>query len=297
MPTLKMTNVHSISSPSSHNSYIAKAGRKEKGTLWSNLKEVCDLLRLNIPCASFVACDEALFQHVQFKAGERILSMGQPFEMLYIVNFGFLKTLTVDEHGNEQVLGFPMKSDMIGMDGIYANRHVSEAVALTDCDLIMLPYKKLVTLGRCYPELECAFYEIMSRELIREQSMSLVLGSLSAAVRVARFLTSLADRFYRMGYSCHSFNLRMTRHDIGSYLGLTLETVSRSLSGLDQLGLITIDQRSVVILDIDALRQFRKITPVDAIEIKHQSPRRKATISEPYLPMSNIHSAETMSAS
>ena len=296
MSTLKMTNVHSISSAPSHHSCNTQAGRKEKGPLWSNLREVCDLLRLNVPCSSLIASDEALFQHVQFKAGERILSMGQAFEMLYIVNFGFLKTLTVDEHGNEQVLGFPMKSDLIGLDGIHANSHVIEALALTDCDLIMLPYKKLVTLGRCYPGLESAFYEIMSRELNREQSMSLVLGSLSAAVRVARFLTSLADRFYRMGYSCHSFNLRMTRHDIGSYLGLTLETVSRSLSGLDQIGLITIDQRSVVIHDSDALRQFRKLTPVDAIEIKQQSSRRKTVVAESYLPMSNIHTAETMSA-
>jgi len=236
-----------------------EAGRQRQGRLWSNLKEVCDLL--HIPAACSVNAEELLFQHVQFKTGQRIHTIGQPFDTLYIVNSGFLKTVLIDEFGNEQVLSFPMKGDMLGVDGIHSRHYASEAVALSDCDLILLPFKKLTALGRVHVELEHMMYGVMSRELVREQAMIGMLGALSAEARVARFLVSLADRFAQMGYSSKLFNLRMTRHEIGSYLGLTLETVSRTLSAFNEIGLITVDQRTIGIKDPDALKTLRRLPP------------------------------------
>ena len=110
-------------------------------------------------------------------------------------------------------------------------------------------------------ELEHAMYSVMSRELVREQAMVSMLGALSAEARVARFLVSLSERFSEMGYSSKLFNLRMTRHEIGSYLGLTLETVSRTLSAFNEIGLITVDQRSIGIKDLEALRTLRRLPP------------------------------------
>jgi DNA-binding transcriptional ArsR family regulator len=104
-------------------------------------------------------------------------------------------------------------------------------------------------------------YGVMSRELVREQAMIGMLGALSAEARVARFLVSLADRFAAMGYSSKLFNLRMTRHEIGSYLGLTLETVSRTLSAFNEIGLITVDQRTIGIKDPEALKTLRRLPP------------------------------------
>ena len=236
-----------------------EAGRQRQGRLWSNLKEVCDLL--HIPAACSVNAEELLFQHVQFKTGQRIHTIGQPFDTLYIVNSGFLKTVLIDEFGNEQVLSFPMKGDMLGVDGIHSRHYSSEAVALSDCDLILLPFKKLTALGRVHVELEHMMYGVMSRELVREQAMIGMLGALSAEARVARFLVSLAERFAQMGYSSKLFNLRMTRHEIGSYLGLTLETVSRTLSAFNEIGLITVDQRTIGIKDADALKTLRRLPP------------------------------------
>ncbi|AXA94488.1 Crp/Fnr family transcriptional regulator [Massilia sp. YMA4] len=236
-----------------------EAGRQRQGRLWSNLKEVCDLL--HIPSACTIQSEELLFQHVQFKTGQRIHTIGQPFDTLYIVNSGFLKTVLIDEFGNEQVLSFPMKGDMLGVDGIHSRQYASEAVALSDCDLILLPFKKLTALGRVHLELENMMYGVMSRELVREQAMIGMLGALSAEARVARFLVSLADRFAQMGYSSKLFNLRMTRHEIGSYLGLTLETVSRTLSAFNEIGLITVDQRTIGIKDPDALKTLRRLPP------------------------------------
>ena len=112
-----------------------EAGRQRQGRLWSNLKEVCDLL--HITAASSMVNEELLFQHVQFKTGQRIHTIGQPFDTLYIVNSGFLKTVLIDEYGNEQVLSFPMKGDMLGVDGIHTRHYSSEAVALSDRILVM----------------------------------------------------------------------------------------------------------------------------------------------------------------
>jgi len=233
-----------------------------QGKLWSTLNEICELLR--IPATNHFDDEEFVFQHVQFKTGQRIHTIGQPFDTLFIVHSGFLKAVLIDEFGNEQVLSFPMKGDMFGVDGIHTKRYMSESVALSNCDLILVPFKKFTQLGRSHIEFEHSMYNVMSRELVREQAMVSMLGALSAEARVARFLVSLSERFAEMGYSSKLFNLRMTRHEIGSYLGLTLETVSRTLSAFNEIGLISVDQRSIGIKDIDALRTLRRLPPSSA---------------------------------
>lgn len=240
----------------------AGTAAQRQGKLWSNLKEVCDLLR--IPATLNGAYDEFQFQHMQFKSGQRIHTIGQPFDMLYIVYSGFLKSVIIDESGNEQVLGFPMKGDLFGIDGIHGKHYSTEAVALSNCEIILVPFKTFLTIGRTNADLEAAIYGVMSRELVREQSLIGTLGSLSAEARVARFLVSLSDRFSDMGYSGKQFNLRMTRQEIGNYLGLTLETVSRTFSAFNAIGLIAVDQRAIVLHDIQALKTLRRLPPSHA---------------------------------
>jgi CRP/FNR family transcriptional regulator len=154
-----------------------------------------------------------------------------------------------------------MKGDLFGVDGIHDRRYASEAVALSECDVILLPFSQLTAPGRSHTGMASLMYSLISAELLREQALISMLGSLRAEVKVARFLVSLSERFAEMGYSGKQFNLRMTRDEIGSYLGLTLETVSRTLSALTQCGLITVHQRSVGICDIDALRILRRLPP------------------------------------
>jgi CRP/FNR family transcriptional regulator len=236
-----------------------EAGLQRQGKLWSTLKEVCELLR--VPASPSVADEEFLFQHMQFKAGQRVHTIGQPFDMLYIVYSGFLKTVMIDESGSEQILSFPMKGDLFGIDGIHGKQYTSETVALSNCDVVLVPFKTFTALGRMHGDLESAIYGTMSRELVREQTMVSMLGSLSAEARVARFLVFLSERFTQMGYSGTQFNLRMTRQEIGNYLGLTLETVSRTFSAFNAIGLISIDQRAVVINDVQALKTLRRLPP------------------------------------
>jgi CRP/FNR family transcriptional regulator, anaerobic regulatory protein len=254
------------------------AGWQRQGRLWSNLKEICELLRIQ-PVSSN-SDEELLFQHVQFKTGQRIYTIGQSFDTLYIVHSGFVKTVLIDEFGNEQVLSFPMRGDLLGVDGIHSRRYASEAVALSNCDVILVPFKKLTALGRVHLELEPAMYGVMSRELVREQAMVSMLGALSAEARVARFLVSLSERFAEMGYSSKFFNLRMTRHEIGSYLGLTLETVSRTLSAFNEIGLISVDQRAIGINDAEALKSLRRLPPSSS-RAKQIASRKVKSATEP----------------
>lgn len=243
---------------------------QRQAKLWSNLKEVCELLR--IPAK--LAVDDFQFQHMQFKSGQRIHTIGQPFDMLYVVNSGFLKTVMIDELGNEQVLGFPMKGDMFGIDGIHRKQYTTETVALSNCDIILIPFKVFAGLGRSQPEMETSIYAVMSRELVREQAMVGTLGSLSAEARVARFLVFLSERFTDMGYSGTQFNLRMTRQEIGNYLGLTLETVSRTFSAFNAIGLISVDQRAIVVHDLQSLRTLRRLPP-SRVRAKPDTPKAK----------------------
>ncbi|HYD60458.1 MAG TPA: helix-turn-helix domain-containing protein [Noviherbaspirillum sp.] len=248
--SVQPASVHPVPAVSAGSTAPSRHGR-----LWSSLSDVAKLL--GIP--AFVKDCDTLFQHIQYKAGQRIHTIGQPFDMLYVVYSGFLKSVIIDDSGYEQVVAFPMKGDLLGVDAIHGNVHATEVVALTPCELILIPFKTLTALGKAQPDLEVALYGVMGRELAREQSLISALGSLGAEARVARFLTFMSSRFEEMGYSGKQFNLRMTREEIGNYLGLTLETISRTLSAFAAAGLISVELRNVILHDIPALKTLRRL--------------------------------------
>lgn len=250
--------------------------RKLPNPLWSSLHEVYNLLRISTDKP--IQCDDDLhFQHIQAKCGQHIYAAGQPFNALYLLQSGFIKTVHSDEYGHDHVLNFPMRGDLLGFDGMSRHQHGADAIALSDCNLVILPFRMLVALCHARPELENALHRAMAFELDREQSLVGMVGTYSAEARVARFLLMLAERYEQMGYSRQLFNLRMTRSEIGSYLGLTVETVSRSLHALDEIGLITVDQRTIGITDADALRNLRRLPP--CYPRKKQSARTPGTES------------------
>jgi CRP/FNR family transcriptional regulator len=225
--------------------------------IWSNIYEVCEILHL--PCEHLTPEEKPTFQHLQFKTGNRIHAMGQAFDTLYIVNSGFLKTVLRDDFGSEQVLSFPMRGDILGIDSIHTKFYSSEAVALSDCDLILVPFNALVELGRKKAEFEKIIYNVLSRELFRKQALISLLCAQKADAKVARFLIYLSEKFHEMGYSRSAFSLRMTRQEIGSYLGLSLETVSRAMSALKEVGVIGVDQRSIKINESDVFKLMRSL--------------------------------------
>ena len=193
---------------------------------------------------------------VRLKKGDTLYRAGDSFAALHAIRVGSCKTTVLGDKGHEQVAGYHMIGDIIGMDGIGTERHVSQAVALEDTEVCVLPFDRLEELARHVVPLQRNLHKVLSTEITREQNVMLVLGSMRAEERLAVFLMNLSQRYRHRGYSATEFVLRLTREDIGSYLGLQLETVSRLLSRFQAAGLIQVQGRVVKLLDVPALKQL-----------------------------------------
>ncbi len=172
---------------------------------------------------------------------------------MYAVRAGFFKAILMSEDGREQVTGFCMPGDVVGLDGMGDGYHASRAVALDDSEVCVISVPDLTRLGAQSQPIQHHLHQLLSREIRREQSVMAILGSLSAEKRLAAFLVDLSKRLQARGYSPSDFQLPMTRGDIGSYLGVELETVSRTLAKLRAEGLVDVQQRHVRIRRFDAL--------------------------------------------
>lgn len=182
-------------------------------------------------------------------AGDTLYKAGDPFRNLYAVRFGHFKTSQINAFGGTQITGFQMAGELLGMDAISTERHHCDAVALEDSEVCEIPFSRLEELFAHVPALLRHFHRIMSQEITREQNVMLLLGNMRAEQRFAVFFVNLSARYAARGYSPHSFHLRMSREDIGNYLGLTIESISRLLSRFKKQELIQIDKREVTLLD------------------------------------------------
>ena len=187
------------------------------------------------------------------KRGATLFRSGDKFTNLYAIRTGFFKIRVTSDDGREQVTGFQMSGEVIGLDGIVNDHHNCDAVALEDANVCVLPFEQIEKLSREIKALQHHVHKIMSREIVREHGVMMLLGSMRAEERLAAFLLNLVSRLHDRGFSPSELNLRMTREEIGSYLGLKLETVSRTFSKFMDDGLIEVNQRHVRILNADAL--------------------------------------------
>ncbi len=181
---------------------------------------------------------------------------GTKFQSLFAIRSGFLKTCVLEQDGRQQVTGFHMTGELLGLDAISSEIHTCDAVALEDSEVCEIPFAKLEEISLSIPSLMHHFHKIMSREIVRDHGVMLLLGSMKAEERLASFLLNLSRRFSIRGYSEYNFNLRMTREEIGSYLGLKLETVSRVLSRFQENRLIEVQHKDVEIKDLDRLNRM-----------------------------------------
>ncbi len=219
----------------------------------------CNLRELCLPCGlsgqDVDRVEELVYTRRRLGRSENLYRAGDEFSSLYAVRSGFFKTVHTLEDGREQVTGFHMAGEIMGMDGIGPERHSSSAVALEDSEVCVIPYSRLVNLGHDMDGLQRQFHKVMSREIAQEHSVMLLLGTMRAEERLAAFLLNLSQRFTARGYSPSEFNLRMTREEIGSYLGLKLETVSRAFSKFQEDSLISVHQKHIRIRDVAGLRR------------------------------------------
>ena len=219
-----------------------------------NLRELC--LPLGLSSDALARLDTVVAARKSVPCGQALFRTGQPFRSLYAVRTGFFKTCVASEQARDQVTGFQMAGDLLGLDGIATERHSADAIALEDSQVCVIPYHRLTGLAQECGEVQRQLHKVMCREIVRDHGVMLLLGSMRAEKRLAAFLCNLMQRLHARGYSASSLVLRMTREEIGSYLGLTLETVSRTFSKFQADGLLDVRQRQIRVLDGARLEQL-----------------------------------------
>lgn len=219
-----------------------------------NLQELCMPLGLNKDELDRI--DDMVATRRKIKRGSILFRNGEKFTNLFAIRTGFFKTCVTSEDGRDQVTGFQMAGEVIGLDGIVNDFHTCDAVALEDAEVCVMPFDRIEELSREINTLQRHVHKIMSREIVREHGVMLLLGSMRAEERLATFLLNLVQRLHARGFSQSELILRMTREEIGSYLGLKLETVSRTFSKFVEEGIIEVKQRHVRILKTDALSEI-----------------------------------------
>jgi CRP/FNR family transcriptional regulator len=218
-----------------------------------SLRELC--LPAGLDSEELAQVDKMINRRRPVRRGDYLYRAGAELQSLYAIRTGFIKSCVLHEDGREQVAGFHMMGELLGLDAISSGRHLCDAIALEDTEMCEIPFAMLERLAREIVSLQRHFHRLMSREIVHDQGVMLLLGSMRAEERLAAFLLNLSQRFATRGYSSTEFNLRMTREEIGSYLGLKLETISRVLSRFQQEGLIEVRNKYLKILDADALRR------------------------------------------
>jgi CRP/FNR family transcriptional regulator len=217
-----------------------------------NLRELC--LPVGMTQDQLHRLDALVATRRSVSRGDALFHAGEAFASLYAVRTGFFKTCVSSEDGRDQVTGFHMAGELLGLDGIGTDRHTCDAIALEDSQVCIIGFHQLEDLSRDLSDLQRQFHRIMSREIVRDHGVMLLLGSMRAEERLAAFLLNLTQRLRTRGFSASSLVLRMTREEIGSYLGLKLETVSRAFSKFQEDGVLEVKQRQIHVLDPEALQ-------------------------------------------
>lgn len=193
--------------------------------------------------------DNIIKRSKPMKKGEHLFRASDPFHSIYAVRSGTIKTYTVTEDGEEQVTGFYLPGEILGVDGIGTDAHSNSAKSLETSAVCEIPFEKLEELSVAIPSLQHHFFKLMSQEIQSDQQLIMLLSKKSAEERIASLLLSISTRHQKRGLSPAAFRLPMSRNDIGNFLGLAVETVSRVFTRLQKQGVIAVDGKEVEILD------------------------------------------------
>jgi CRP/FNR family transcriptional regulator len=243
---------HTVPSHAPGASNVVPIGGSRAHCAYCGMRELC--LPAGLAATEVEDLHGILGKRVKVHRGEALYRAGAPCTALYAVRIGSLKSVTLSDDGREQVTGYHLPGDLLGLDALGTQRHESAASALEDSECCVIPIAHLETMERLLPALQHSLHRILGREITIDHGTMLVLGSMRAEERLAAFLLDLSGRHKARGYSSTEFVLRMTREEIGSYLGLKLETVSRLFSKFLAEGLVQVQGRGIKIVDIPTLR-------------------------------------------
>jgi len=222
--------------------------------------ENCHVRKLCLPTSldgeEINLMEDVVSRRITLDKGDHLYKSGDDFHGIYAVKDGALKTSGITSDGREQVTGFYLDGEIVGLDAIDEDLHPCDAVALTQTDVCQLPFDLLTEASGKAPTLLKNLTRIMGREIRREEHVLMLLGSTTAEQRIARFLVNLYERLQKRGAECNTIVLVMSRQDIGNYLGLAIETVSRQFRKLQDQGIVNIDKRKIQILDMAVLENI-----------------------------------------
>ena len=234
----------------------------------SNIKVACkdcSLFQLCLPMgvdgADLQRLDEIIKRKRPVKRGDDLFRVSDPFRAVYAVRSGSIKTYAPTHDGQEQVTGFHLAGELLGLDAISNNSHPCTAKALETTSVCEIPFERLEELGQQIPSLQRQLFRVMSREIFEEETHMLLLGKRNAEERLAAFLLSVSNRFKSRGFSPTEFNLSMSRNDIGNYLGLAVETVSRMFTRFQEEGVLGVERKHVIIHHLDRLHEMAGSLP------------------------------------
>lgn len=216
-----------------------------------NLRGIC--LPIAMDLNDIDRLDNIIQRNRPLQGGEYVYRNGDPFTSIFAVRSGSIKTFLIDDDGIEQVTGFYLPGEVLGFDGISGNKHICNVVALETSSVCEIPFNRLEDLSRQVPILQRHFFQLMSKEIESNHQMMLTLSKKNAEGRISTLLLSLSRRYSRRNLSPNAMHLPMSRMDIGNFLGLTIETVSRTFSRLQKDGIISVDGREIVIKDHQAI--------------------------------------------
>lgn len=219
-----------------------------------NLKGLC--LPISMDISDIDRLDRIIQRTRPIRAGDYLYHSGDPFKSIFAVRSGSVKTYMVDEDGVEQVTGFYLPGEVLGFDGVGSRTHTCNVVAMETSSVCEIPFERLEELSLQIPILQHHLFQLMSRQIENDHQMMLTLGKKNAEGRIATLLLSLSQRYARRNFSSTAMRLPMSRMDIGNFLGLTIETVSRTLSRLQKEDVISVNGREIVIKNRERLDQL-----------------------------------------
>ena len=246
---------------------LAEAGEKNVFTPCTHDYQVsCGNCRLNSICLPLALesddiqlLDDIIQRSKPLQKNQHLYREGDEFQSVYAVRSGTLKAYKTTDDGREQVTGFYFPGEILGMDGISNNTHASSAKALETAAICEIPFSSLEKLSASMPNLQRHFFQLMSREITEDQQLITLLSKNSADERVAALMLSISTRNVRRKLSATQFRLPMSRVDIGNYLGLTVETVSRVFSRMQKMDILQVDNKEIEILDIQGLKNMANL--------------------------------------
>lgn len=216
------------------------------------LSAIC--LPISLALDDIAKLDDIVQRGRPLQKGQALYSGGDTFKSVYALRSGAIKTSTMSKDGEQQITGFYLPGEILGLDGLATNLHTNTAEALETAAVCEIPFNQLENLSTQLPNLQRRFFQLMSKEISQEQQLITLLSKKNSDERIAALLMSISTRNHHRGLSSKDFHLPMSRSDIGNYLGLTIETVSRVMTRLHKQNVITLDKKHVIIQDIDKLR-------------------------------------------